>query len=193
MGRSEQFKETKDVVIVPGYGDRIDYIERLTQKWPERYQLRPIIHAFGTTDPAEMYDEHWLRFVKQLQGLGECAVIGISFGGGIGLRGLQEHPDIVKKVVTIAAPLSLDHFDSKTITKDYPMLAYSLPHIALNQLDTSDVMTIRPRFGDGVFPAHTAAIDGAVNLTVPVASHPLGIVAALVLRANQIAGFIHED
>lgn len=181
-----------NVVIVPGYGDRTDYIERITAHWPEKYGLEPHIHPFGTTGSEETYDSHWHDFENVLEELGQTAIIGVSFGVGIAARAIQDYPDIVNRIVGISGPHRLQDLNPKTVDNKYPILKKSLTTFDTNTLPVEKIMTFRPLF-DNVIAPRKVIIPGAMNYRVPAIGHGPGIFAALAFRTRTIAKFVHED
>ncbi len=180
-----------NVTIVAGYGDQTGYIERVTNDWPERYDLLPHIYAFGTNDPPETYKEHWEEFVDVLREIGRTAVIGISFGVSIAARAVLNYPDIATKAIFISGPHLLSDLNPRTVETKYPMLGKSLSAFDPNALPTERIMTIRPLW-DSVIKPSKVMLPGAKNERVVAFGHGLGIYTALAFRAGAIANFIHR-
>lgn len=183
-----------NVLVFPGYGDRVDYIEKITNSWRRRYGLIVHVLPFGTDKPASQYDARWKIVRGKIHQLDNVACIGISFGGGVALRGLIEYPDQVTCAVCIVAPHDLKYMNPESVRLKYPMLKPSLQSFETASIPPEKVMTIRSLY-DGVVPVSAVPIEGATNIVMPVVGHSLGIVSALVLGSGRIARFIssHSD
>ena len=182
----------KQVVIVAGYGDRTDYIEHLTARWPQKYDLEPHVYAFGTLEAPETYEDRWQEFEDKINVIGQTAVIGVSFGFSIAARAMLEHPEQVDRIVSIAGPHDLSAVNQETLDKKYPMLNRSLSAFNDSLLPVDRVMTLSPLIDPTVSPANVI-IQGAKNHKVPMFGHGPGIVAAFLLREKTIASFIHGN
>lgn len=180
----------KNVVIVPAYGDRTDYISFLTRKWPKRYGLQPHVYPFGTTNASETYDENWSQYTEFVSDLGQVSIIGASFGGTVADRSLIELPNVTK-TVKIASPHSIKDFNRGYIEKNYPMLALSLKSYDPEELPAERIMTIAIT-NDKVIPPNMVPIEGAYNITLSAPNHGLGIVTAFAIKGRQIADFLHD-
>ncbi len=182
-----------NVLIVPGYGDRYDYIEKATEHWSEKYGIEPEIYVFGTK-PEDEYAPNWLAFEAKLQQMGNTAIIGASFGVTIALRALQDHPDIVSCAVGISGPHDLKDMDQKTVDKKYQLLNESLPAFSVDKLPLDKVMTLRPIY-DGVIEPKKVFIKDATNKRMLTIGHPLGIFWAFKFNGRAITDFIkaHHD
>ncbi len=179
------------VVIVPGYGDRSDYLERAAQNWGERFGLEPEIVVFGWNGVGKSYDEKWNRFSQTIQEMGEVAIIGISAGASAAVRALQTHPDLVKKVITICGPVHKSLMNPKTLHNEYPVLEQSLERLTLKNLPSERVMTLRPLY-DNVVDIEAMRIDGAHDKRMLVTHHTFSIVWAMYINANRMAKFINS-
>ncbi len=180
-----------NLLIVPGYGDSRDYIDRLTRRWPVRFGIQPKVLPFGTPGSAESYDSKWQAFEAELKKFDQTAVIGISFGASIALRALQDYPSIVSGVVIISGPHSLKDMDRAVVDRKYPLLNGSLPAFSVEKLPKDKIMTIRP-LRDGVIAPSKVFIPGATNERIPVMGHAFGIAWALKFKAAKIAEFIKK-
>lgn len=180
-----------NTIIVPGYGDGQNYIDRITQHWPEKYGLNPQVIPFGTNDLTSDYEEKWTAFETKLRDFGKTAIIGISFGVTIALRAMQDYPDLVSSAVCISGPHDIRDVDQPTIKRKYPLLNESLRAFSIDNLPVEKVMTIRPRY-DSVIDPDKVAIRDATNLRVPIAGHATGIAWALKFKAGDIAKFIKD-
>ncbi len=185
----------KEVLIIPGYGDRQDYIEFITRKWPKRYGLNPTLFSFHTANASsknaeDIYSRNWYMFSKLVRQVGKVSVIGLSFGVSIADRSLIELPE-VNNIVCIGGPHRLEDMNLHTVKTKYPMLEHSLSGFQVDDLPTERIMTITP-FTDGTVNPEVAQLEGAKNLKVPVFGHPVGLAAGLFLRASNIAEFINN-
>lgn len=194
MRNRAEFKQLrpKNVLIIPGYGDRVDYLNFFTKNWPEAYRLNPIIQPFGTTRPPEDYDECYERMAETLWGIGRCAAVGVSFGGKIANQLKKEHPDLLGKVVNIATPQSVASLGEELANTKYPMFKFAAARPSLGEWDMDDLMTITGLW-DELNKTRDMRVAGARNLIVPAIGHQPSIVAAFALRSQAMAEFMHED
>lgn len=180
-----------NVIVVPGYGDRSDYLETATKKWQKRYGLNPEIVVFGWSGEASSFDQKWEQFSRTVQGKEETAIIGISAGASVAIRAMQSYPEIVKKVVTICGPVHPERMNRTTLHKNYPVLERSLDQLSLDGLASERVMTLRPLY-DNVVNTHAMRIDGAQDHRMKVVGHPTGILWAMYINASRMSRFINS-
>lgn len=180
-----------NVVIVPGYGDRSDYLKTASKTWSQRFGLEPDIFVFGWNGEAESFDEKWTQFSEYIEQLEDIAIIGISAGASVALRALQTYPNRVKKVVTICGPAHPEVMDLVKLRRDYPVLERSLDQLSLDGLPADRVLTLRPIYDDAV-TTKAMIIDGAKNVQMNIAFHSVGIVWAMYVHARRIATFINS-
>lgn len=176
-----------NTIIVPGYGDTTWYINLATKVTPGWRKLKPRVHVFGWNGMADTYDAKWEAFDDQLNRMGETAIIGISAGASVALRALAEHPDKVKKVITICGPASDENLN---LTK-YPLLEVSLGNLALSTISADRVMTMRPIFDD-VVDIEAMAIEGAQDFSLPTNGHARSIAQAMFTQGNVMAEWIQS-
>ena len=180
-----------NVLIIPAYKDQTGYIDALTKPWQAMYGLDVHVHPFGTNDPLEDFDDNWQATKEAVEGLGQTAMIGISFGGGISLRALQELPNKVTSVTCISAPLRLEDMDEQKVQDKYRMLTRSLPAVELSALPLERVQTFRS-WRDQVIAPRKSVIQGATNHRSPGLNHSSGIGSTLLFRSGTIAKFIKD-
>lgn len=178
-----------NVVIVPGYGDRADYLETASKGWQERFGLEPHVVVFGWSGEADSFDLKWEQFSRTIQDVGETAIIGISAGASVAIRAMQTYPDTVKKVVTICGPVHPERMNRDTLRNDYPVLERSLDRLSLSDLPAERVMTLRPLYDD-VVNTKAMYIDGAVDKRMCMIGHPTSILWAMYVNASRMSRFI---
>jgi len=174
-----------NILIVPGYGDRTDYICKLTSSWGrQNHHVR--VHPFGTVN-GRSYEENWQTFQNLIEP--DTGIVGISFGATIALRALQDHPDKVRKVAVVSGPHGFDGLSQQTIDTTYPMLNASLGALTVDSIDTTRVRTYAPPIDGVINPTHVP-IDGAEHRRVLAAGHSLGIVMAFLQHGREMHDFI---
>lgn len=178
-----------NVLIIPGYGDRWDYIARATKHWPQKYDIQPEIYVFGWNGQADTYDQKWQQFDKKLQQLGDAAIIGISAGASVAVHALQKYPAKIRKVITVCGPVHADRMNPQTLHNKFPVLECALEDFSLNQLPADRVMTMRPYY-DQLVPINAMMIEGAHDKRVTMMLHNLSILAALFGYSRTMAEFI---
>jgi pimeloyl-ACP methyl ester carboxylesterase len=185
-----------NVIIVPGYGDIDGYIKHFTGHWSEKYGVEPYIHRFGSTDPPELYDQNWQRFVEVMHEQQATAVIGISFGFSIAARALVDYPDQIRRIVSIAGPHDISALKPDTVQTKYPMLGESLGALkkslakaGMQSLPSENIMTLRP-LTDRIIDPKKVTIEGAKNHRIPMFGHNLGIPTALAVQSKMITDFL---
>ena len=181
-----------NIIIVPGYGDRFDYIETATKNWQKKYANIARVAVFGWNGTGDSYAGKWEQFAEILQGTGKTAIIGISAGASVALRALHEHPDIVSKVVTICGPANPAFMDMQYLQRNYPVLVPSLESIRDVEQPGGKIMTLRP-FHDGTIHLDAMRIPGATDKRIPMVGHTPSIVTAIFTSGGTINRFINED
>lgn len=183
------------VIIVPGLGDRTDYIERVTQNWPQRYSLEPAVYAFGWYDPAESYDQKQTELktkIDELTELGQVSIIGISAGGSLAVNVLDRYPDQIACAVNICGLVRIrDKDQSSERFVRSPLLRKSVEEVSTHKILSDRIMTLRPLF-DGIVATENVPIEGAQNIRMRTALHGFSIMWALWRRAESMTNFIHE-
>lgn len=178
-------------LIIPGYGDRWDYIARATRHWPEKYDIEPEIFVFGWNGEADTYRKKWQQFDKKLQQLDDTAIIGISAGASVAVHALQKYPAKIRKVITVCGPVHADRMNPQTLHNKFLVLESALEDFSLNQLSADRVMTMRPYY-DQLVPVDAMRIDGAHDRRVLMILHNLSILTALFGYDRTMAEFIKQ-
>lgn len=176
-------------IIIPGYGDRFDYIERATKNWARNYDLEPEVYVFGWSGDPETYDANWREFDEVLQHIGVAAIIGISAGASVAARALQIYPEKIKKVVTICGPLHPEKMNPSTLHNKYPILERSLENISLENIDPDRVMTLRP-LHDDVVSTEAMFLEGAHDKRIKTFGHAFTIGWTMFTKGETMANFI---
>jgi hypothetical protein len=180
------------VLIIPGIGDRVDYLERLTHNWPARHQLMPTVYPFGWGEAAETYafkQAAILDKVSELSKIGNLAVIGISAGGSKAASLLAERSQQVSCAVNICGRLQVAGW-SNHLTK-YPVFKRSIEVLEKQKYDAGKVLTLRPIY-DQVVPVKTVPVEGASNKQLFTLGHGFSIAWAMLARQKTIVNFIHQ-
>ncbi|HSX23758.1 MAG TPA: alpha/beta hydrolase [Candidatus Saccharimonadales bacterium] len=181
-----------NVLIIPGYGDRQDYIDRTTRNWDKRYGIKPQVYVFGWNGEANSYEEKWQRFDEKLQQLHKTAIIGISAGASVAVRALQEHPDEITKVITVCGPVHADKMNPRTLHNRFPVLERSLEHLSLKGLEAKRVMTVRPMY-DQLVPIDAMVIDGAQDVRLRMVRHIPSVLLGIFGYGKTMSNFIKEQ
>lgn len=180
-----------NTIIIPGYGDTDRYIKHATKNWHARHGLDIQIHRFGWYGEADSYDEKWAAFEQRLLRVGETAIVGISAGASVALRALSEHPELVKKVITVCGPVDANKMNPDTLHNKYPLLERSLEHVQLSEVPGERVMTLRPLY-DEVVNTQAMRLDNAVDKRIAVPFHATAIGWTVFTHGKQMADFIHS-
>ncbi len=180
------------VIIIPGYGDRRDYIDSAARHWSKRYKLEPDIFVFNWSDDPSTYPAKWSKLENIIQSSEKLALVGISAGASVALRALQDFPGKVSSVVSICGPARLEDLNPITVKTKYPLLGRSLSEVSIKRLPAQKILTLRPLFDKTVSPA-SVVIDGATNIRMFTAGHGYSIVWALFARNRSITKFINAQ
>lgn len=178
-----------NIAIVPGYGDRLGYLERLTRNWPDRFGSQVSIVPFGWSGEAASFDEKDQKFLDTIQAMGEVGIVGISAGASAALRAKQAFLGQVTRVVTICGPVHLQHMKREKLHDKYPLLERSLELLSLDSLPAEDILTLRPLF-DEVALVRAMAIDGAIDIRMKMVGHAASIAWGMYHHAADINDFL---
>lgn len=146
--------------------------------------------------------EELLKLIDNLNGQGhKISLIGSSAGGSAVLNAFLKRKNIIHKVVNICGRLrqgpQTGFWSFKNRTKTSPAFAESVitfesKETELTAEDKKKILTIPPLFDEGV-PASAVIIPGALNKTIPIIDHYLGIIYALYLFPHPIQNFILNE
>jgi len=193
------------VIIIPGLGDDVIALERLTNHW-QKSSLIPVIHSVGWRDKEKDFYPKLNRILVLIDQLvandNVVSLIGTSAGGSAVLNAFIERRDVVNKVINVCGRLrkgpldGLRSFQSKTSSS--PAFAQSVILAeekigVLSNQERQRIMTVRPLFGDELVPSSTTTIDGAVSTIIPTTEHMLSIGAALSVFSAPLIRFLLEE
>lgn len=178
-----------NAIIVPGYGDRHDYIEYATKNWQQRYGVDPEVYVFGWSDELGSYEEKWQNFEEKLHNNAPTAIIGISAGFSVALRGLVQYPELVTAAVSICGPHDAKDLSRETLHNKYPLLEQAFDSFSSDDLPLDKIMTLRPLF-DEVVSVNAVNINGASNERMATVFHAPSIVWGVAGRGKTITEFI---
>lgn len=178
------------IAVVPGYGDRVDYLKYLTKDWPRRFGNDVEIVPFGWSGDAAGFDDKDQAFLETIGSMGEVALIGISAGASAALRAKLKYPDVVMKIVTVCGPVDPELMDRNKLHEQYPLLELSLQKLSLEAIPVEDVMTLRPVY-DGVVSTAAMYIEGAGDVRMRMVGHAASIAWGMYHHAKDINEFIN--
>ena len=178
-----------NIVIVPGYGDRVDYLHRTIRNWPDRFGNKAVVLPFGWSGEAAEYDKKNKKFLETIEKMGEVSIIGISAGASAALRAQHVFPERVGRIVTLCGPVRQDLMNKEMLRSKYPLLKRSLDDLALETVPGQDVLTLRPLY-DGVVPVEAMIIPGAVDMRMKMIGHPTSIAWGMYHHAADMNRFL---
>jgi pimeloyl-ACP methyl ester carboxylesterase len=189
------------VIIIPGLGDHIEATQKATGNW-EKFGLHPIVFRMN------WYDKE--SFKSKLQKLcdlvdsesrdgSEVSVAGCSAGGSAALNLFVEHPNGLKKAVSVCGRLKRGNYTgfrslemrakrSKSFAQSVQL--FESREKSLSQDERARIMTIHSFFGDELVPADTAILEGACNIAVPTPEHSISIYMALSFFSKKLISFL---
>lgn len=176
------------LIIIPGYGDRVGYIYKLTKRWPRRFGVQVEVATFGWRGDPRTYQQKWQAFLDVLNKGEPATVLGISAGASVALRALQQQPQQVRGVISVCGPRTANFFNPKVLARDYPTLSDSL-HALPSEPFKGPILTLRPLYDESV-PTKAVTIQGARNVRMPFVFHAPSIVLALALYGRTICKFV---
>lgn len=91
------------LIIIPGLGDRVRRYSQLLPLWKKLgYNAR--IFSFDWENPNEDFEKSSSKLLSEIDAHhNPIYLIGASAGGSVAVNALASRPEIVKKVITIAA------------------------------------------------------------------------------------------
>lgn len=192
------------VIMSPGMDGRIGGIQFVTKNWPEKYGLHPEVVQTVWKDGLGLEPKlsKILALIDSLSNGGKAvSLVGTIASGSLMLNAFAERRDIVNKVVNVGGFLRRGHgtgmhsFETRSVASKAfreSVLRFERLEPSLTEEDRKKILTVRPLLGDELVPAHTVTVDGALNKTVPMGEHILGIATALVLY-NPVIAFLKEQ
>lgn len=179
------------VIIVPGLNGDTNNIYRLTRKWPEKYGLNPVMASIDWKD-GEDFEPKLRRLTSLIDRFADqgdtISLVGCSAGGSGVMNAFVERKDVITCVVNNGGFLrpgtakGLRSFEQRTAFSPAfgeSILRFSELEPTLTPEDREKILTVRPLF-DELVPPETVVISGAMNTTVPMLGHVLGLALALV-------------
>lgn len=189
------------VIIGPGLDGRTGGIKFLVRNWPKRYGLYPEVVKIVWKDGQgfEVKLQKILDLIdKSVKNRDKVSLIGCSASGSLMLNAFIERKHAVDKVVNLSGFLrrgkakGLRFFDVRSAKS--PAFRQSVIHLekkerSLSMKDRKKILTVRPLY-DELVPGDTVVLKGALNKTIPVIEHILGISTALV-SYDPLIKFLH--
>lgn len=179
------------VVIVPGYGDRADYLKKLSDRWLKRFGSELVIVPFGWSGEVASFDAKDLNFMDRIKSMGEVGIIGISAGASAALRAQQLLGDQVRKVVTVCGPVHASLMNKDTLHDKYSLLEQSLAKLQPKKIPAEDVLTLRPLY-DELVPVQAMKLEGATDIRMKMIGHGPSILWAMYRHAQDMNNFLSE-
>lgn len=179
-------------IIIPGYGDRTDYLKPTLARWEKKFNCRPEVVIFGWDGEAGDYERRWSQFCEAIKPMGKIAIIGISAGASVGLRALQEFPNRVSKLITVCGPINSAHMSRQKLQSTYPLLERALDALDLPNAPADQVMTLRPLF-DEVVSVDAMQLPGATDKRIAMIGHAPSIAWGMFHYARDMHDFFYTS
>src|SRR3989338_11293353 len=179
------------VIIGPGMDGRVNGIDWLTKNWPEKYGLQPIMVPIAWKD-----GEPFAPKLKQITDLidrladqgDQISLVGCSASGSAMLNAFMARKKQIYRVVNNGGFLrpgtakgfrSFNQRTAASLAFRESVLRFAELEPTLTAADRAKILTVRPLW-DELVPPETVVISGAMNMTVPIIEHVLGLGLALV-------------
>lgn len=180
------------VIIGPGLDGRTGGIALLTRNWKRKYGLIPEIVQITWKDNEHLNPklQKVLNLIDKFVKNGDkVSLVGCSASGSLMLNTFIKRRNVVYKVVNLGGFLregnarglrSFKIRSAKSLAFRQSVLLFEKQEHALSMNDKKKILTLRPLYDELVL-RDTVVVDGALNKTVPIIEHVLGISAALLL------------
>jgi len=174
------------VFIIAGVGDHINYIQKRTKDWEDKYGLTPIPLRFGWRGD---YSKNYSKLkdtVEEISGGDLVSLIGISAGGSAAIRLASELKNVTK-VVTICARTSRGGFKIVSLNS-FPAYWESVDALKVFQ-SSKETLVIRPLFDEIVSVKHMSYKNAQILDTRNLLHIP-SVLRILRKQSDTIAEFI---
>lgn len=191
------------VIIGPGMDGRVGGIQWLTRHWPEKYGLQPIMMPIVWKDGESFAPKlkQITALIDQLADAGDqISLIGCSASGSAMLNAFVERKDVIHRVVNNGGFLrqgnrqgyrSFETRSAQSLAFQVSVLRFAELEPTLIPADRAKILTVRPAL-DELVPPETVVVNGAINKTVPMIEHVLGLGLAL-LKYDPVIKFLRGD
>jgi len=179
------------VIIGPGLGGDLKNIFRLTKNWQEKYGLQPITVPIIWKD-GKLFSPKLKQITDLIDRFAnhgdEVSLVGCSASGSAMLNAFIERKDKIHRVVNNGGFLrpgnrtgyrSFEKRSAQSPAFRESVLRFVELEPTLAPADRAKILTVRPLW-DELVPPETVVISGAMNTTVPMIEHVLGLGLALV-------------
>lgn len=184
------------LIYVPGLGDNRSYGQEDAIKRWQKFGLDTTYFPLGWADK-EPFAPKLKRLLAKIDDLADAgyqvSLVGVSAGASAVLNAYAIRPKI-HRVVLIGGKVNNPQTIGNKIYQQNPAFKESVFMVSkrLSKLSPDKIgriMSIHPLY-DGRVPVADTLIPGAVEKTVPVIGHILGIFFTISLRGKMIADFI---
>lgn len=188
------------ILLAPGMNGNIEPIKFLTRNWQEKYGLtpEPIQITWKDSAPFQPKLKKIVDAIDEFVEKGDkVSLVGCSAGGPLMINAFIDRKNKVHRVANLSGflrPGTAKGFRSFE-TRSAASIAIQEAVAKLNNLDKQltdkdkeKILTVRPWF-DELVPGETVVIQGALNKTVPMFEHVLGISLSLV-KYNPLIMFL---
>lgn len=191
------------VIIGLGMDGRVGGIRWLTRHWPEKYGLQPVMLPLVWKDgePFAPKLKQITALIDQLADTGDqVSLVGCSASGSAMLNAFIERREQVNRVVNVGGFLrpgnrqgnkSFAKRSAQSLAFQVSVLRFAELEPTLTLADRAKILTVRPVL-DELVPPETVVINGAINRTVPMIEHVLGLGMAL-LKYDPVIKFLREE
>ena len=179
------------VIIGPGIDGRTKNLEWLTKNWPEKYGLQPIMVPISWKD-GELFAPKLKQITDLIDRLADqgdqISLVGCSASGSAMLNAFMARKKQIYRVVNNGGFLrpgtakgfrSFNQRTAASLAFRESVLRFAELEPTLTLADLAKILTVRPLW-DELVPPETVVISGAMNTTVPMIEHVLGLGLALV-------------
>lgn len=197
--------ESSVIVFLHGLGNRVEGTKILIRysRWSEAgYDyFVPALHWSDGQDFSSKLASLETSIRDLSSHYQHISVIGLSAGGSLATILKLRHPQTIEKAINVCGRLtsgSATGFRSlKNRSSTSPAFRESvqLCESLLQKADPRDlahILTLRPRWGDELVPATTAAYPGLITETLPFVEHGLTIALALTLFSPRLKNFLRS-
>lgn len=179
--------------VMPGYGDRSDYLKLSTWNWKLKYGIEREVVVFGWNGRVETAPNKLEAFEQKLLAEPEPVnFVAISASGSPALYAKQKYPEKVGRITLICSPVHQKKMNQDTLHNDYPILEYVLGKITLDGLPKDDIR-IYYSPDDTVAPQEAVLIEGVDSRPIGHANHALTIGHVMFTRSGEIAHFLKGE
>ncbi len=193
----ESSKIDHEVLIVPGLGDRTNWLEWMARDWAQKYGINLQPHVMPWSGNEQTFQPKLERFLTRIDSLTKegrrVSLIGTSAGGSAVINAFTQRQNDLHKVVNVCGRLrtgGVAYPPLEHVAEKHPAFMESLYMLeeAEKSLDydaRQNILTVRPLF-DEVVPVSTMTVEGACNVQIISVEHMINIATAMTIYSGNI-------